>query len=470
MTDRRMLRIATTGARVLAGVLASAVFVIAVVTAVAIPWPTHTQKPVSVTATPAPTDTVLVCGGPLLALGRNAQNAAALSVAAPERLTTAAPAGQPAPRQTAVAVPDVSNGGAPVLTAPPVGSTRSVVSGAGSATVQSDDLTGFAASACQEPRLESWLVGGASTTGASDLVRLANPGTVPATVQLTVYGASGGQVPPGGTLVVAPGTERVVPLAGLILGEQAPVVHVSASGAPVRAALQASITRTLIPGGVDQVSAVQTAERTQIIPGVTVAASPAQGSNDNPTTVLRLLSATSTTTATVTVLSTSGATESHQSVPLEAGVPAEVALSNLAPGRHTLRVDSDARVVAAVWSTTGFAAGSDFAWYPAAPEVSASTLVTVPDGPSTVLSIMNPGTKPAVVKLTPVDGSSPRSLTIPAGQTLDVSVAGRSSFTLDPRNGAHVRAAVTLTGSGALADIPVWPGAAAAASIDVYSG
>ena len=276
-------------------------------------------------------------------------------------------------------------------------------------------------------------------------------------------------MPPGGTLVVAPGTERIVPLAGLILGEQAPVVHVSASGAPVRAALQASITRTLVAGGVDQVSAVPTAEHTQVIPGVTVAAAPAQGSNDNPTTVLRILSATSTATATVTVLSTSGATESRQSVPLQAGVPAEVALSNLPLGRHTVRVDSDARVVAAVWSTTGFAAGSDFGWYPAAPEVSASTLVTIPDGPSTVLSIVNTGTKPAVVKLTP-DGSSARSLTIPAGQTLDVSVAARSSFTLDPQNGAHVRAAVTLTGSGALADIPVWPGAAAAASIDVYSG
>jgi hypothetical protein len=470
MTDRRMLRIATTGARVLAGVLASAVFVIGVVTAVVIPWPTHTQKPVSVTATPAPTDTVLVCGGPLLALGRNAQNAAALAVAAPERLTTAAPAGQPAPRQSAVQIPAVSNGGAPVLTAPPVGSARSVISGAGSATVQSDDLTGFAASSCQEPRLESWLVGGATTTGASDLVRLANPGTVPATVQLTVYGATGRQVPPGGTLVVPPGTERVVPLAGLILGEQAPVVHVSASGAPVRAALQASITRTLVAGGVDQVSAVPTAERTQIIPGVTVAASPAQASNESPTAVLRLLSATSTTTATVTVLTTSGAPESHQSVPLKAGVPAEVALSDLAPGRHTVRIDSDGRIVAAVWSTTGFAAGSDFAWYPAAPEVSASTLVTVPEGPSTVLSIVNPGTKPAVVTLTPVDGSAARSLTIPAGQTLDVSVPNRLSFTLDPKDGAHVRAALTLTGSGALADIPVWPGAAAAASIDVYSG
>ena len=171
-----------------------------------------------------------------------------------------------------------------------------------------------------------------------------------------------------------------------------------------------------------------------------------------------------------TLLSMSGATESHQSVPLQAGVPAEVALSNLAPGRHTVRVDSHDRVVAAVWSTTGFAAGSDFGWYPAAPEVSASTLVTVPDGPSTVLSIVNTGTKPAVVKLAPVDGTSARSLTIPAGQTLDVSVAARSSFTLDPQNGAHVRAAVTLTGAGALADIPVWPGAAAAASIDVYSG
>jgi hypothetical protein len=351
-----------------------------------------------------------------------------------------------------------------------VGSARSVISGAGSATVQSDDLTGFAASSCQEPRLESWLVGGATTTGASDLVRLANPGTVPATVQLTVYGATGRQVPPGGTLVVPPGTERVVPLAGLILDEQAPVVHVSASGAPVRAALQASITRTLVAGGVDQVSAVPTAERTQIIPGVTVAATPAQASNESPTAVLRLLSATSTTTATVTVLTTSGAPESHQSVPLKAGVPAEVALSDLAPGRHTVRIDSDGRIVAAVWSTTGFAAGSDFAWYPAAPEVSASTLVTVPEGPSTVLSIVNPGTKPAVVTLTPVDGSAARSLTIPAGQTLDVSVPNRLSFTLDPKDGAHVRAALTLTGSGALADIPVWPGAAAAASIDVYSG
>jgi hypothetical protein len=470
MTDRRMLRIATRGARVLAGVLTSAVFVVAVVTAVAIPWPLHAQKPVSVTATPAPTDTVLVCGGPLLALARNAENAAALSVAAPERLTTAAPVGQPAPRQSALTLPDLADGGAPVLTAPPVSSARAVIAGAGSATVQSDDLVGFAASSCQEPRLESWLVGGATTTGASDLVRIANPGAVPASVELTVYGASGGRVPPGGTFVVPPRTEKVVPLAGLILGEQAPVVHVSASGAPVRAALQASITRTLIPGGVDQVSAVPTADRTQVIPGVTAAPATAGGSNESPTTVLRLLSASSTSTATVTVLSTSGATESHQSVPLQAGIPAEVALSTLGPGQHTVRVDSDARVVAAVWSTTGFAAGSDFAWYPAAPEVAASTLVTVPDGPSPVLSIVNSGTKPAVVKLTPVDGSSPRSLTIPGGRTLAVSVAARSSFTLDPQKGAHVRAAVTLTGSGALADLPVWPGVAAAASIVVYPG
>jgi hypothetical protein len=471
MTDRRVLRIASTGARVLAGALVSAVFVIAVVTAVALPWPTRTQEPVSVLAMPAPTTTVSVCGGPLLALGRDAQNAAALSVAAQQNIVTAVPAGDPAPERSSLSVPGTARGGADVLTAPPKDGQRALVSGAGSATVQAPDLTGFAASACQEPRMESWLVGGATTTGASDLVRLANPGAVPATVQLTVYGASGPQVPPGGSaLVVAPGTERIVPLAGLILGEEAPVVHVMAAGAPVRAALQASLTRTLVPGGVDQVSAVPAAERVQVIPGVTVVAQPNQGATQSPSTVLRILSPAGSTTATVTVLSASGADEQQQSIPLTAGIPAEVELSGLAAGPHTVRIEAGAQIVSAAWSTTGFGAGADFAWYPAVPEVAAATIVSVPAGPSPVLAVANPGTKAAGVRLAPVDGGSARMLTIPAGGTLAVPVAARAAYTLEPQDGARIRASLSFAGANALADIPVWPGGAAARGVLVYPG
>ena len=319
--------------------------------------------------------------------------------------------------------------------------------------------------------MESWLVGGSTTTGASDLVRLANPGAVPATVQLTVYGASGPQVPPGGSaLVVPPGTERIVPLAGLILGEGAPVVHVMAAGAPVRAALQASLTRTLVPGGVDQVSAVPAAERVQVIPGVMVVSQPAQSATQNPSTILRILSPAGSATATVTVLSASGADEQQQSIPLTAGVPAEVELSGLTAGLHTVRIEAGAQIVSAAWSTTGFGAGADFAWYPAAPEVSAATIVSVPAGPSPVLAVANPGTKAAGVRLTPVEGGSARTLTIPAGGTLVVPVAARTSYTLDPQDGARIRASLSLAGPNALADIPVWPEGAAARGVLVYPG
>ncbi|WP_448887346.1 DUF5719 family protein, partial [Enterobacter hormaechei] len=109
------------------------------------------------------------------------------------------------------------------------------------------------ASACRPPLAESWLVAGASTTGANDLVVLANPGDVAATVQLSVYGANGVSTPPSGAGLVVPARgQRVVPLAGLLLGEASPVVRIVATGAPVQAYLQASLTRTLLPGGSDQ--------------------------------------------------------------------------------------------------------------------------------------------------------------------------------------------------------------------------
>lgn len=476
MSDRRILRIASTGARVLAGALVSAAFVTAVVTAVAVPWPTHTHEPVAVTATPAAAPTVSVCGGPLLALGRDSSNAAGLTIAARQRLTVGVPAGDPAPQQTTLGVAGALAAGPTVLTAAPQDGARSDVAGAGSSTVAADDLAGFAASSCQEPRMESWLVGGATTTGASDLVLLANPGSVVATVQLTVYGASGPQVPPGGAnVVIAPGSEKILPLAGLLLGEDAPVVHVEASGAPVRAALQTSLTRTLVPGGVDQVSAVPTSDKVQVIPGVMVVTQPASA-NDNPSTILRVLAPASATNATVTVIGASGATELTQKVPLQAGLPAAVELSGLPAGRHTVRIVADARIVSAVWSTSSFGAGSDFAWYPAAPEVAASTLFSVPAGPSPMVSIANPAAEPVAVRLTPTTGAA-RSVTIGAGRTVDVPVTPSTTYVLEPLGGAKVRALVSFahadgtgTTSDALAAFPVWPADAAAGGIRVYPG
>ncbi len=332
------------------------------------------------------------------------------------------------------------------------------------------DLEGYAASACRPPLMESWLVGGSAATGAADLVLLSNPGVVPATVQLTVFGAVGAQTPPGGSdLIVAPGTQRAVPLAGLVLGEGSPVIRVSAVGAPVHAAIQASITRTLTPGGVDQVGAVPETAPVQVITGIAVTRAPGDDGASDAATLLRILSPSADATAQITVTAT-GRDEPMippQSAPLVAGQPSEVALSGLPVGTYTVEVDADAPVVAAVWQTTGFEAGDDFAWYTPSPRVSAPSLFAVPAGATPTLTLVNSDAEPTTVTITSVNGAYRLEVAVPAQQSLGVRLSPRTVYTLDPGQGA-VRAGLSMTGAGALAGIPVWPADAAAPAIVVY--
>ena len=87
MSDRRFLRLASTSARLLIGTVVSIAAVVAVVTAVSLPWPVVERAPLSIQATPEPGDTIAVCDGPLLALGRQSQAAAELSLAASATVT-----------------------------------------------------------------------------------------------------------------------------------------------------------------------------------------------------------------------------------------------------------------------------------------------------------------------------------------------------------------------------------------------
>jgi len=467
MSDRRVFRWATTSARLLVGTIVSIAAVIAVVTAVSIPWPTLARDPLSVIATPAPAASVIACDGGLLSIGRNATAASTVTLAAPQSVVGGTAEGDGAAEQQ---LQTTGVGPGPLAyTAQPRDDQAVDVAATGAATANADDLAGFAASACRPPLLDSWLVGGSASTGAADLVLLANPGTVPATVQLTVYGVDGPQSPPGGVdLVVAPGTQRVVPLAGLALGEETPVVRVSAVGAPVHASLQASITRTLTPGGVDQVGPIAHTDTTQVITGITVTRPTGEDGAADETTVLRVLSPSLPATARVRVTS-AGRTESigdPQEIPLEPGKPLELALNALAPGAYTVTVEADAPVVAAVWQATGVSAGDDFAWYTPAPEVSVPSLFATPGGPTPSLTVVNPSDEPVEVALTPVDGASPIDLTVPASGSVAVRLATRTLYLLDP--GATVRAGLSFAGDGALAGVPVWPADVATPEIVVY--
>jgi hypothetical protein len=471
MSDRRVFRWANTSARLLAGTLVSVGFVVGVVTAVSVPWPTLTREPVAVTATPAPSASILVCTGGLLALGRELEDVGRVVTAAPQTVTAGVAADDPAPLTVPLASP-ASDGTAPptAVVAEPVDGSRTDVAASGSSSVSADDLRGFAASACRPALMESWLVGGSATTGAADVVLLANPGSVPATVQLTVYGAAGAAVPTGGSdLIVAPGAQIVVPLAGLLLGEESPVIRVTATGAPVQAALQTSITRTLVPGGVDQVGAIAMPEPSQVIPGVVVTQNPgAEGASDAATKV-RILSPNADTTATVTAtpIGASQQAPAPTTVPLTAGLPTEVELGGLAVGQYTVEVSADAPVLAAVWQTTGFGEGSDFAWYAAAPEVDAPSLFATPPGPTPVLTLANPTDAPVTVELEAVDGSSTTQITVGAQASASARLTARTVYLLDA-GASGIRAGVSQSGDGALAGFPVWSSNADAQRIVVY--
>jgi hypothetical protein len=471
MSDRRVFRWATTSTRLLAGTVVSAAAVVAVVTAVTLPWPTVAREPAEITAQPAPAASVVACDGPILTVGRDVTQVEAVSVVAEQRVTSGVGEGAAPPEEAVIALDGQEPESGPrVFTAPPEDRQRVDVAAAGSAIVSADDLAGFAASACRPPLLESWLVGGSGETGAADLVLLSNPGVVPATVQLTVFGATGAQTPPGGTdVVIAPGTQRVIPLAGLGLGEASPVVRVTAAGAPVHASLQASITRTLTPGGVDQVGAIPEPLADQTITGIAVTRTPgAEGASD-VATVLRMLAPSTATTASITVTPV-GREEpalDPEDVPLVAGQPVEVDLGGLPVGSYTVRVEADEPFVAAVWQATGFDEGDDFAWYTPSPVVTVPSLFATPSGPPPALTLVNPDDEPVDVSVTSDDGSYRLEVSVPANGSMTARLSPRTVYVLDPGAG-RIRAGLSLTGDGALAGMPVWPADAAAPDIVVY--
>lgn len=455
-TDRRLVRWATTSARLIAGTAVATAAVVGTVVAIAAPWPSLTADPIRLEAVPAPADTVLACDGPLLALGRTIEQAGALSVAAGQDVVSG-------PDGSALE-PSTLSGDAgaetAALRAAPLNDARAPLAAAGSARAADADLAGFAASGCRLPLAESWLVAGATTTGANDLVVLGNPGDVAATVQLSVYGAQGVSTPPGGSgLIVPAGGQRVVPLAGLLLGEESPVVRVVASGAPVHASLQASLTRTLLAGGVDQAAPAAQADTRVVIPGVQVLVA-----GEAPGTILRLLSPGTDATVTVTATGLDGQpTPAPREVQLTGGLPTSLDLSELQPGAYTIDVRADQPIVAGVWSTTGFGEGADFVWYAAAPVFGAESVIAVAPGDGGALVLVPDGDRATTATLAPADGGAARAIDVPAtGVAVDVTAG---VYTLSPE--APVRAAVTYASENALAGYPLWPAEAAEPAITV---
>src|SRR6218665_3409079 len=293
MSGNRAIRVAATSARVLTGAAVAAACVVGMVVAISAPWPTISRDAAQAEVTPQPGDTILVCNGDFRALGRDTANPLDMESAASPRFIVDGSAGMP--DVTALSVTDLSGSGElRRLSAVVEGDTAPLIGAAESVALDAEDLAGFAAAPCRAAASESWLLGGTVATGSEDLIVLTNPGAVASTVTLTVYGTVRGT----STSIVPAGAQLAIPLSSIASGSDAPVVKVSAEGAPVRAVLQSSLTQTLDAIGVDLQDAITAPQQHPVIPGVELFP---DESDDSAAAILRLLSPGSDTTAHVTV-------------------------------------------------------------------------------------------------------------------------------------------------------------------------
>lgn len=459
MSSARVFRVVATSARLAVGAAVAVACVVGVVVAVHAPWPQVSHEAAHVDVTPLPGQPVLVCNGDLRALGRDSSDPFTMRSAGATSLTVDGTAG--APSSSPIAVRDLVDGGeVDRLTDDVDGRSAPLIAAAESIAVSDTDLSGFAALPCGETRLESWLVGGSVETGTKDLITLTNASEVTSTVTLATYG----EARSNRTVIVPAMTQVALSLSSIAAGNSAPVVKVSADGAPVRAVLQSSFVRTLDPAGIDLQEAVAGPQQHLVVAGVQSFG----GDGDNADmTVLRLLSPGSDATATVTVrASGSTAIAEEFTVDLTADAPAEASLSALDPGAYTVDVDADSPVVAGVRQQDGFGAGSDFAWVTPASEITADVLFAVPEGPSATLQLVNDGDADARVTVETVDGDDARDIVVPAGGSIESDLAADTTYRLGTTE--PIRGAVSMSGEGALATWPLQPSAGAEESITVY--
>lgn len=447
---QQSVRLAATGARVAAGAIIATACVLGVAGAVAAPWPQVTTQPATTRITPVPGDTVLVCDGSFRALGRDSTQAGLMaSAGVPRRLTSGEI------QASDLAMPDAAGGsGAAALTAPVEGRRAPVIAASESLRLADDDLTGFAASACREPSLSSWIVGGDVSTGASGVIVLTNPGAVTANVTLNVYGDKRG----ASTVVVPARTQLGVPLASVASGQGSPVIEVVSAGAPVRATLQSSLVRTLDAVGIDVQDGVSGLQTEQIILGAH-STQPAQG-DDSTGLIVRMLSPDTPTTATVQVRAAGDTTVLDEfSIDLVAQTPVDIALAELPPGVYDIQVRSEIPIVAGARQSVHIGNQEDFSWALPSPQLAAETEVAfaVPDGAPTTLSLYNAEDEQIAVTLS---GAQEQTVTVGAGSSTQVAVS-RGGYTLQSSGRLHAALGMLLTDDAALiASWPLTPGGA----------
>ncbi|KZC94991.1 MULTISPECIES: DUF5719 family protein [Clavibacter] len=491
MARRDAVRIAT---RVTTGIAGVAVLGVVVTGALLLPPVSSDASAPSVLVTPVATDQQRVCPGALLRPPEADAAATTTAVAVGSSAVTSGsasgdvPAGGPGVRTSRLRAPEVQGGASTtpsvLAVAGATGEEPTELAGAASQIASASDLAGLAAAPCSEATAESWLLGGATTTGRTTFVVLDNPSGVASTVDLAIAGEDGPVSAPGASGINLPaGSRRVLSLAGLAPDLSSPAVHVQSRGGQVVATLEQSTVRGLLAGGVDVVVPAAAPATALTMTGLridTQAAAPAAaaagetpaegaagsgpgadvGTDPERETAVRVLvPGSEDADVSVSVAPEDGTTGTGTTFTVEAdaGRVTDFPVTGLTDGRYAVTVQSSVPVAAAVRSMSGAAesGATDFAWLPAAGALTRDALVSVPSGPAPLLHVRNPGEAEATVTARPTDGSEPVTLAVPAGAEVSAAVVAGRTYLL--AGSAGLTATVTFAEPGRSAALPVVP-------------
>ncbi|OKL54943.1 hypothetical protein BSZ39_01315 [Bowdeniella nasicola] len=304
-----------------------------------------------------------------------------------------------------------------IVAAQPSGGARPALVG-GTATINTaGDLRGLTAMTCASPITDAWLLGGATTVGASAELVLTNPGQTVATATIEAY-SERGALPEGSVArtSVAPGKTEKILLESSISEIERLALHIKVDGGALVPAIVTHRLDGIIAKGSAIVSPGAGAERTQLVSGVHLAG----GSGD----VLRLVNpGDEVATVKVTMLSAEGATTlpGAESLAIDAGAVQDIDLAALAEGDYSIEVESNQPVLAAAATHRDGEGGvSSTAWIPSA---TAGRELYVPGiaeaGITAHVAITAPSTSGASVTYRPVAANGAvgeeARLEIPAG-------------------------------------------------------
>jgi hypothetical protein len=132
-----------------------------------------------------------------------------------------------------------------------------------------DDLRGLSGTACATPGTDFWFVGGGAIVGQRGRVYLTNTESVPAVVDLTLYGPTGAiEAPSGRGVIVAAGAQEVLKLDGLAPDVSRFGIHAQVRQGRVAVAVRDQQIAGLTPRGADWVPAAVAPSRALVMPGV----------------------------------------------------------------------------------------------------------------------------------------------------------------------------------------------------------